>query len=269
MPRRGFTLIEVMIATAVGGIAVAVLVTLFVSINRNFAPVALSYGTYQGQPDNYNLAPDQTAFSDAVVFHSRLKAALDGRSHFFVYGGTGQVNTAGRTTLYGPVKLNWLPADLSAGGYATSVANLGTGMFSPYNNLTGGVTIPSVAGNIDAASSASDFTVIVMQGVTAISAIAQVRCYAGTDGNNYYMAQLTDGAGLNRVTRYKVAVPAALDNPALPVGATTYWEGVSDGACRRFTTPVYRLVFPDPGMTYNTTGVQPYSTFIYFNHAVR
>jgi hypothetical protein len=261
--RKGFSILEALLA----GLMLAFIVTMgamlykvvFTSLNRETREYGAAF---------YGDSPNGSAYARAILLHSRLKEVLSARTHFYVFGGYGQVASQATTATAsgrGPLLESWHPATITGGSYATDFSALGPSVFAPYDTA-GNTTIP-VSAQQEIFSEPKNFTVVVMGGYDSVLAVAHTRCES-SGGINYYRVTLYDSTNLARITDYRFSTPVGRDNYVMPVGATTYWEGVANNRVKRFTTPTYRIIFPDPNLTPDSNQ-EPVSTFCYYENAVR
>lgn len=260
---KGFTLVEAILGAIILIVVMSMAAMLYSVVFNGYNRPSHDYaGAVYGD------APNPGQYARAVLLHTRLKDALSARTHVYVYGGYGQIasqTTTAPASARGPISESWHPATITGGTFAANSAALGPSVFAPYDTA-GNPTLP-IAAQIETFSEAKNFSVVVMGGFDQVLAVAHVRCES--DGTtNYYRVTLYDSTGLARTTDYRYSIPTSRDTFALPVGATTYWEGVGDARAKRFTTPTYRLIFPDPTLTPDAS-VEPVSAFVYYENAVR
>lgn len=263
--RRGFTFIEVAAVAALTGLVVIGVTAYLVAV----------YGIFQRQTiadaagNFYPEVPNQAVYSQAFRFHARLRDALDARTHLVVLGGMGQTQGAAPTTrgtTTAPALEAFATANLAQYSSAAPYANARTLLRLTPEETARNLTI---AGALEATNTDQGcFTMLVFQGTRTLTAVAQ--CRRVVQGNmNLYRCTLRDGAGLARATTYNMAIRQDRDTFALPVEATTFWQGDSSGEpWMRFKLPTYRVVFPDPVLT-GGANVEPYSQFTYFENALR
>lgn len=226
---------------------------------------------YQGQ--NYVLAPvmrstqdgvAKTDLIDAMDLHQELSNQLSTGDLVVVLGG-GNVDALAPSVTK-PLKLNFSTQTL------TSLAGL-----SPSATTTTpafvSAAVTDLAAYYETSVSDSDFTVLVLQGLNEVIAIAQVRCYSVTiDGTARVLYETTLRSRTLPSTSwttyaYRFWLPPDEDTWSVGIGAKHYWYRNESTWWARSEQAGSSLIFPDPfvlSVNASDTKVKPMSRFGYF-----
>ena len=242
MRRRGFTLLEALLAVSISTVVLAGILIFFVSLAKATLPRTIN---------GMQVAPSLGALRDAIALHHILGQRVGESKAVYVFGGQHRTITSDAIEAQvGPLATTTLPAITSfSSGLPPSVY----GFYQSYASQLGGQV---AAGSRDPA----DFTVLVVGPSPAPTGALQVTCMVqvrratfSAEGENWvqYEATLAD---LAATASYRFVIPAATDGPwPLPVGATHTWHRYRSGAVAEEGPAI--TVFPDPHLYAGRTGI--------------
>jgi hypothetical protein len=226
---------------------------------------------YNGQ--NYVLAPvmrstqdgvAKTDLLDAMDLHQELSSQLSAGDLVVVLGGSNFDALAPAVT--NPLRFTFSTQTL------TSLASLPPTATTTTPNFVSAAA-SDLAGHFETTASVNDFTVLVLQGLNQIIAIAQVRRYSvAIDGSArvLYETRLqsrTLPSTTWKTYAYRFWLPPDEDVWSMGIGAQHYWYRNESTWWGRSEQAGSRLIFPDPfvlSVNASDTKVKPMSRFVYF-----
>lgn len=251
------SLMELVIGLLISTIIILATVSYFSSLAKSVArPVIIFNGA------NYSLAPiittnndgvSKTDLFDALSLHKEFLRQVYVSDFVAVFGGSNATSSA--PTPIGPLLKTFTPTTLSA--ISTS---------SPDSILTTQQLYIAAASNFSgqselvASTDAADFTVLTMQGINAVTSIAQVRRYTKITGSSTLLTYegkavvlyetILSSRTLPSTTwttyAYRFWLPADEDVWDTPTGAIHSWFRNETSWWGRSESAGATLVFPDP-----------------------
>jgi hypothetical protein len=261
----GFTVIELVLGATLSGLILMTAISFFAALSREVVrPVIVFAG------NNYALAPvirdsqdgvGKTDVLDALDLHLELTRQIGASDFVAVFGGANINGGIPAASL--PISTAFADLTLTAGADPGILTAQQLAASEP----------AAITANLENSSNAADFTLLVVRGVDAVIAIAQVRRHTTTfEGKPVVLYATTLRSRRLPATSwtnygYYFWLPADEDVWAVNVGARHYWYRNDTSWWARAEATGSTVVFPDPfALSVNAADrlVRPMSRFSYF-----